>query len=131
MIQPTGGAGLVGCLECAQCCTYVAIDIEPPTRVAWAREILGMLDRDAVSVRRDEGGTWFVQFETRCRHLALDRLCRIYPHRPHICRGYDNTSCEVNRPSDVRVYRTRAEFLQDLARERPRIHRALAARRKA
>jgi Fe-S-cluster containining protein len=118
---------LVDCLDCARCCTYVAIDIDPPSRPRYALEILRLLDHEAVSVRCDEEGDWYVQFETRCRQLADDHKCRIYPHRPHICRGYDNTACEVNRPSDLRVYHTREEFLAWLARERPRVHRALAA----
>jgi len=121
--------GRVGCLDCAQCCTYIAIDIDPPSRPRWAADILQLLDHEAVSVRCDEEGAWFVQFETRCRNLADDRKCRIYEHRPHICRGYDDSSCEVNRPSQTRVYRTRDEFVGYLQRERPRIHRALADRR--
>ena len=35
-------------------------------------------------------------FETRCRNLAADLQCRIYEERPHICRSFDNTTCEVN-----------------------------------
>jgi Fe-S-cluster containining protein len=124
VIQPPPAAR-VGCLDCAQCCTYIAIDIEPPRGAGAAADVLRLLDHDAISVRCDEDGDWFVQFETRCRNLADDNRCDIYPHRPHICRGYDDTSCEVNQPSDVRVYRTREEFAQYLERERPRLYRRL------
>jgi Fe-S-cluster containining protein len=127
VLPPSAAPSRVSCLDCAQCCTYVAIEVEPPTRPRWASDILHWLDHEAVSVRCDEEGTWFIQLETRCRQLADDRKCRIYPHRPHICRSYDDASCEVNQPSQTLVYRTRAAFLEYLERERPRIHRALEA----
>jgi Fe-S-cluster containining protein len=125
MLPSTPVAGHVSCLECARCCTYVAISIDPPRGVRAAFEILRLLDHEDVSVRRDEEGDWYVQFDTRCGQLADDRRCRIYEHRPHICRGYDEDSCEVNRPSHLRVYWTQAEFLADLRRDRPRLHRRL------
>jgi Fe-S-cluster containining protein len=127
VIQPEAAPGRVTCLDCAQCCTYIAIDIDPPSRPRWAADILRFLDHDAISVRCDEDGAWFVRFDTRCRNLADDRRCQIYAQRPHICRGYDDNVCEVNLPSDVRIYRTRAEFLEYLERERPRVYRAVTA----
>ena len=122
VLQSPAKRGLVECTDCAKCCTYVAVGINPPVRARWATDILWYLYHEAVSVYLDGDGEWMVQFETRCRHLAYDKLCGIYPHRPHICRAFDNRSCEVNDPAGGRLFSTPDEFLAYLKRERPRLH---------
>jgi hypothetical protein len=104
----------------------VAVGINPPTRARWATDILWYLYHELVSVYRDGEGEWMVQFETRCRHLAHNKLCRIYPHRPHICRAFDNRSCEVNDPDGGRLFSTPEEFLEYMKTERPRLFRIIA-----
>ena len=78
-------AGRVHCLQCAKCCTYVAIGMNAPTTPKLASEILWHLYHQGVSVCRDEAGEWYVQFEARCRTLPpggamaaglADRLAR-------------------------------------------------------
>jgi Fe-S-cluster containining protein len=77
----------------------------------------------------DGSGEWSVHFETRCRHLGDDLLCRVYAERPHICRAFDNTTCEVNSPDGkVLSFTTPEQFLAWLERTRPRVFRSIVKR---
>jgi hypothetical protein len=114
---------LTQCLECARCCTYVAVGINAPTTPRHATDVLWYLYHEGVYVYRDDEGEWSVVFETRCRNLGVDRRCGVYSQRPHICRGFDNRSCEVNAPSDAALsFREPAQFLGWLRKTRPRLH---------
>lgn len=123
-----GGRPLVPCTQCARCCTYVAVGINAPTRPRFATDILWYLYHEGVSVHRDTDGEWSVVFETRCQHLGDDLMCDIYAARPHLCRAFDNTTCEVNAPSGGRSFGAAEEFLDYLKAERPRLHRRIARR---
>jgi hypothetical protein len=114
---------LVECTACGRCCTYVGIAINPPTRPRWATDILWYLFHEHVYVYVDGSGQWSVHFETRCRNLGQDLRCGIYGRRPHICRGFDNRSCEVNEPdADVLSFREPRAFLSWLQANRPRLY---------
>jgi len=119
---------LVECRVCAQCCTYVAVEIDQPSTLRNASTILWFLYHDKVSVVMERKDRWAVQFDTRCKHLGDDLLCAIYPWRPQVCREYDNRDCEVNGRGNGRTFRAPAEFLDYLRRERPRIYRLLERR---
>ena len=109
---------LVECTECARCCTYVAVGINAPTTPRLATDVLWYLYHESVYVYRDDDGEWSVVFETRCRNLGEDRRCGVYAERPHICRGFDNRSCEVNAPSDEALTFREPARVPRLARER-------------
>lgn len=126
MISETPAAPLVPCLECGKCCTYVAVGINAPTTPRTATDILWYLYHQGVSVYRDHDGEWAVMFDARCRHLQDDLLCAVYADRPHICRAFDNTGCEVNSPGGMTVYRQPAEFLGYLKEKRPKVYEAVA-----
>ncbi len=112
----------VECTECGRCCTYLGIGINPPRSARYATDILWYLYHEHVYVYVDGGGEWSVHFEARCRNLGDDLLCRIYAERPHICRGFDNRTCEVNdRAHASRTFRTPAEFLTWLRERRPKL----------
>lgn len=117
---------IVHCTNCGRCCTYVGVGINAPTRPRYATDILWYLYHDNVSVYRDGDGDWSVLFETRCRNLEDALLCRIYPERPHICRAFDNQTCDVNS-KDSRAYsfRTPHEFLAWLKTYQPRVYRLI------
>ncbi len=118
---------LVPCTECGRCCTYVGVGINAPTTARLATDVLWYLYHDSVSVYADDDGEWSVLFETRCRNLRDDLRCEIYAERPHICRSFDNRSCEVNAPSERSLtFREPAEFLAWLEAKRPRLHAKLA-----
>jgi hypothetical protein len=115
----------VSCLQCARCCTYVAVGINAPTTPKRATEILWQLYHEGVSVCRDEGN-WYVQFEARCRNLGEGNLCAVYAQRPHICRTFDNQGCEVNAPGGGLVtFREPRQFLEYLSRVRPKVYRTI------
>src|SRR5262245_18991345 len=126
VLQETPVPGRVPCLQCAKCCTYVAIGINAPTTPKLATEILWHLYHEKVSVCRDEAGEWYVQFETRCRNLGEGNLCAVYLHRPHICRAYDDRTCEVNAPQDGLIeFREPGQVLDYLKRKKPGLFAAI------
>ena len=115
----------VGCLECALCCTYIAVGIDGPRNAKAATEILWHLYHRDVSIYCDGDNEWMVQFESRCRHLLADNRCAIYETRPHICRDYSEKSCEVNSEGEGMTFYTPAEFLAYLERKKKRVYRAI------
>jgi uncharacterized protein len=126
VIQDAPAKGHVSCLQCARCCTYVAVGINAPTTPKLATEILWQLYHQGVSVSRDEAGEWYVQFEARCKNLGEGNLCAVYENRPHICRAYDDQSCEVNAPqAGLLQFKEPQQFLEYLSRKRPKVYRAI------
>jgi Fe-S-cluster containining protein len=116
----------VGCLTCALCCSYIAVEIDAPRSVKNATEILWHLYHHQVSVYRDSDDDWVVQFETRCRHLLADNKCGIYATRPHICREYSDDSCEVNAEDEGTTFYTPEAFLNYLKGRSRRIYDAVS-----
>jgi Fe-S-cluster containining protein len=113
----------VSCTECAKCCTYAAVGINAPNRLRWATDILWYLYHDRTFVYLDGEGEWSVMFESRCRNLGEDNLCRIYDHRPELCREFDDQDCEVNcRESDAITFTRPEQFLAWLAENQPRVY---------
>lgn len=126
-VLPPAQPALVSCTECGRCCTYVGVGINAPTTARLASDVLWYLYHERVSVYADADGEWSVLFETRCRNLRDDMRCEIYAARPHICRSFDDRSCEVNAPSErALTFRAPAEFLAWLEAKRPRLHAKLA-----
>jgi Fe-S-cluster containining protein len=120
---------LVACTECGNCCTYVGVGINAPSRTRYATDILWYLYHEGVYVYLDGDAEWSVHFEARCRQLGDDLLCRIYEDRPHICRSFDNTTCEVNDlEHDALTFREPREFLDWLSKNKPRIYRKVEKR---
>jgi Fe-S-cluster containining protein len=116
----------VRCTDCGRCCTYVSVGINEPRTLRFASDVLWYLYHEAVSVYRDGDGEWSVVFETRCRQLQGDLLCRVYPDRPIICRDFDDTTCEVNAPEGGLSFATPEAFLGWLRETRPGLFRRLS-----
>ncbi|HKU40059.1 MAG TPA: YkgJ family cysteine cluster protein [Polyangiales bacterium] len=111
-----------GCAECGLCCTYLAIEIDGPTSVKRATELLWYLYHEHVSLYVNDDD-WMVQFETTCRFLTPERRCGIYATRPHICREFSEQECEVNTgDGDGLTFYTPAAFMAHLKQTRPRVH---------
>ena len=119
---------LTVCTECGKCCTYVAVGVNAPDSIRRATDMLWYLYHQDVTVYRDGDGEWSVVFETRCRNLQSDLLCSIYEHRPEICRGFDNRTCEVNDPDGGLSIETPEQFLDYLRERRPRLFKKIEAR---
>lgn len=118
--------GHVSCLQCAKCCTYVAVGINGPTSAKRATEVLWHLYHEGVSVCRDEEGEWYIQIASRCRNLGEGNMCSVYLNRPHICRDYDDQGCEVNAPQAGLIeFKEPSAFLEYLSREKPKVYRAI------
>jgi uncharacterized protein len=114
---------LVECTSCGQCCTYVGISINAPSRPRWATDILWYLYHENTYVYLDGAGEWSVHFETRCRNLGADNRCAVYHDRPQICRGFDNSTCEINQPNAGAIsFRDPRHFLQWLAVKKPKVY---------
>jgi len=129
VLQETPARGHVSCLQCAKCCTYVAVGINAPTTPKLATEVLWHLYHQGVSVCRDEAGEWYVQFEARCKNLGEGNLCSVYFNRPHICRAYDDQVCEVNAPQAGLVeFKEPKHFLEYLSVKRPKVYKAIAGK---
>jgi Fe-S-cluster containining protein len=118
----------VPCLSCGLCCTYVAVEIDPPSTLHNANEIIWQLYHANVSVYRDADDDWMVQFETRCKHLQTDNKCGIYEQRPLICREHESETCEVNADDEGRTFYDAADFLSYLETRSKRIYNALKKR---
>jgi Fe-S-cluster containining protein len=128
-MAPVAKPERVVCTECGKCCTYVGIGINAPTTPRYATDILWYLYHESLYVYRDGDGEWSVHFETRCRNLADDLLCKVYEDRPHICRAFDDTSCEVNsQEGQSLTFRGPQEFVAWLKARKPRVYAAIEAK---
>ena len=101
----------------------MGVGINPPTSPRYATDVLWYLYHEGVYVYVDGEGEWSVHFEARCRNLGPDLRCGVYVDRPHICRTFDNRTCEVNDPvHDSLTFREPAEFLEWLREAKPRLY---------
>lgn len=115
-------SGKFGCEQCGLCCTYLAIEIDGPTSVKRATELLWYLYHQDVSLYLNDD-SWMIQFETTCRHLTADRRCGVYATRPHICREFSEQECEVNTGDDGQTFYNVASFMEYLKKAKPRIYK--------
>ncbi len=121
---PRPARSAVPCVECGICCTYVAIDIDPPLTVKRATEALWFLYHENISLYLD-ADEWTLQFETPCRQQRQDNRCRIYQNRPHICRELSARSCEINSPYEGEYFNAPEAFLAYLREKRPKVYDTL------
>lgn len=117
----------VACTTCGLCCTYVVLDIDPPTTLDGASTVLWYLYHPGLSVYTADG-EWMVQFDSRCKFLQPDNRCGIYETRPSICREFDERECEVNSPDVGLSFYEPQAFLDWLAQHHKRIHTLLGKR---
>jgi len=92
------------CEGCAQCCKYVAVEIDEPESIEDHERILGWLLHDNVKVfveddeEDEDENQWFLEFRTRCGALQDNLLCGTYTTRPNLCREYSPKDCPPNNP---------------------------------
>jgi Fe-S-cluster containining protein len=122
IVNNAKSSGTFGCAQCGLCCTYLAIEIDGPTTVKRATELLWYLYHEHVSLYLNDDD-WMVQFETTCRFLTADRRCGVYATRPHICREFSEQDCEVNTgDGDGQTFYTVAAFMDYLKKAKPRVY---------
>jgi Fe-S-cluster containining protein len=117
----------VPCLDCGLCCSYVALEIDGPTTLRAATDILWYLYHQNICIYV-ESDEWMVQIETRCQHYHDDHKCGIYETRPQICRDYDETSCEINAEDVGTVFYNTGEYLDYLRQHHKRMHTLIQKR---
>jgi uncharacterized protein len=110
------------CTACGLCCSYVAIEVDQPSTVKRATQLLFYLYHEGVSLY-ENGDDWMVQFESTCRYLLPDYRCGVYTTRPHICREFSEQNCEVNTGDDGHTFYTAGQFMEHLKQTRPRVYR--------
>lgn len=121
-ILNTNASPTFGCAQCGLCCTYVAIEVDGPTTVKRATELLWYLYHNGVSLYVNDD-SWMVQFETTCRYLTADRRCGVYATRPHICREFSEKECEVNTgDGDGQTFYDATSFMAHLKTAKPRVY---------
>jgi Fe-S-cluster containining protein len=89
----------VSCEGCAaQCCRYIATQIDTPTAKRDYDYLRWYLLHQHVNIFIDHEDDWYIEFETPCDMLGEDNRCTAYETRPRICRrhGVDDTVCEFH-----------------------------------
>jgi len=71
----------------ARCCRYIALEIDRPADPKGCDQVRWFLLHEGVKVWVQDGD-WYLEIETRCRHLEDSGLCGIYETRPQLCRDY-------------------------------------------
>ena len=72
------------CRKCsAECCQYVALQIDTPRSKAEFENIRWYLAHKKVFVYIEKR-EWFLEIRTACRYLTADHRCTIYHKRPDI-----------------------------------------------
>ena len=90
----------LNCNNCnAQCCRYVATEIDEPEKKEDFENILWYLLHKNVEVFVEDGG-WYIQFLTPCKALDKKGVCTIYSKRPEICKELSIKNCERHGKGD-------------------------------
>ena len=117
-------AKLITCDACrGDCCTAIAVEIPKPRTAKDYEDVRWYLYHRGTHVYIDRDGDWIAEMALPCRHRdPRSGRCRIYAHRPPVCREAPQEECERNC-EDARVrFRTAAEYDRWLGR-RSRAHR--------
>jgi len=115
------------CSGCSNCCEYIALEIDKPTTVKEADEILWYLLHKDVWVYVEANYDWYIQFNTPCDKLHNMR-CQTYETRPTLCREYEPASClryggELN---EKYMFKNDVEYLRYLAARKPKLFKGLS-----
>ncbi len=105
-------SGLIPCIECTQCCHYVAIEIDTPEERTEFENVRWYLYHPGIEVYVDQEQTWNVLVHSTCMQLQEDGRCAVYETRPQICRDFSEEECEPNtgEAAEQLLFRTPADF---------------------
>ncbi len=106
---------VIDCSACnAECCRYVATEIDEPVDSNDIDNIRWYLMHENVNVFIDHDDNWYIEFITPCRHIGKDNKCLIYDKRPAICsaHGVDDGICEFHggEPAYKKCFTNETEF---------------------
>ena len=84
------------CDQCrGMCCRYFSVALKAPqTRADY--DLLRWYLAHEKAVIYVEDGVWYLQVNTRCRHLDKNYHCDIYSQQPEICRDYGRDACDIS-----------------------------------
>ena len=96
-----------------KCCRYAAVEIETPKSIdAFEELVFYIYHGGKVSVGLDGNRRqWLLEFGGACRHLNGKGMCRIYEHRPQVCREHEVEECEHHNAEDIRDIATVEELM--------------------
>jgi Fe-S-cluster containining protein len=101
------------CQRCgAKCCRYFCFQIEKPQSFEEFENVRWFLLHEGITVHVEEEGDWYIAIANPCREIGDDGSCRVYEHRPVICRKYDAGNCDAT-PGDyeyAHLFRTPREL---------------------
>ena len=106
--------GSNACEHCAAaCCRYLALPLDVPTTARDFDDIRWYLLHEGVSVFVEDGD-WFVQFQTKCKHIGADNRCQVYETRPALCEEYKARDCDYSiGPYNYEHHFTHAQHLEE------------------
>ncbi len=93
------------CLECGACCKDNRVELDDDDVTRFERAGRGELARSPYA-RRDDGKVVLVlRKDKRCKHLADDNKCGIYPIRPSACSTFPVGSecCLSSREEEMNI----------------------------
>lgn len=86
--------GSILCEQCpAACCRYLALPIDKPKTLRDFDDLRWYVMHEGIAIFVEEGD-WYIQIQTKCKHLGDDNRCTIYETRPRICREYEPGECD-------------------------------------
>jgi len=82
------------CHKCdSLCCRDVSISLDTPKDKDDFDEIKWLIMHKQVSVYIDNESDWLVEFNTDCKNLDDDGLCKIHKDRPKTCYEHSHETC--------------------------------------
>jgi Fe-S-cluster containining protein len=97
---------------CSDCChqTFAVSALEG----AWLREGLAAAPADVRADILARAEAWRADARLPCPVLSADGRCRLYDHRPRICRKYGIPLWHAERPHELRTCRLNFRGVEDL-----------------
>jgi len=120
------------CAGCVKCCTYVAVEIDPPGSPVDYDQWIWALHHKTISIYIEKPQKWFLCVDAVCEQLNDQGRCSIYGRHPVLCREYDPRECERRLPlTEIKAWFHNAyEFEAWIQRQRPKHWARLMAYRK-
>jgi len=120
------------CADCGACCTYVATQIDDPSTFQQYENIHWYLTHENVGVYIDWDGDWYIEFQTRCRHLTDAKTCGIYEERPLVCSEFSFLDCERTTGESAwkHYFHSQVELVDFLRQKRPRAYERYMRKRR-
>ena len=107
-----------GCL--VNCCEYIVINIGEPEKYSDVDRMIWYIFHK-IPVFIDTEDAWVIEIKANCQHLDEKKRCRIYDHRPDVCRNHSPQDCERHGDGEFynHLFTTKDELL-DFIKKSPK-----------